>query len=176
MKKELLKLWKEAEKEAKNELGKENPLPFAGCLKKILIEKIEYDKNKYLHYKMLVEGNSFDAPVVMLITMVGTIISIILGLIDAELINCEPLKILCTIAYIVALFYVIVLACVITNYMEHILKYKKIGIVLDEIYKERFEGKEANNERKCEKQYRTDNGTTASTVGTTRDTRATIQK
>ena len=135
MKNELLDCYKEVKKEVR-EIQ-------VGRFKEKLEEKIGDDKNKYIYYKILCGGNSFDSPITMLLAIIGVIVPIILGLINTCLIYFEALRIVYIIVCIVSILYILVLAVVILCYFKRVLKYKKIGIVLDEIYKERFEGKES---------------------------------
>lgn len=144
---ELLELYneaqKEAEKEAKNKVKGENTLQWAGCLKKILVEKINYDKNNYLHYKILVEGNSFMEPLTLALSIIGVIASVVMSQLDVIINHLGETICLYFTIFIIFSIYMMFLVVLILRYIENVLKYKKVGIVLDEIYKEIFEGKES---------------------------------
>ena len=80
----------------------------------------------------------------MILAFFGIICSVIVGELDMILECLNLAKCYGLIVIGIAVVYIVILATVILHYYANILKYKKIGIVLDEIYKERSEGKESN--------------------------------
>ncbi len=136
----LLECYDEAIKEAKEE----QDLQQVACFKKKLEEKIGDDKNRYLCYKIMNEGNSFMEPVTYALSIVGIILSVFVGQLDTIIdffggAGCSYLILLS-----IFFFYMIFVTVIIRRYMGHVLIYKKIAIILEEIYKEKFEGESSS--------------------------------
>lgn len=108
-----------------------------------LKERIGNDKNKYLYYKMLCEEKSFVESITLVISIIGIIVSVMTSQLNVffNYLNISSYGYI--IAFIIILLYLVVVAVMLYPHItKGIPRRNNINFVLDEIYKEEFEGKE----------------------------------
>lgn len=136
---ELIRLYDEVKKEVKE---KQELLEIV-CYKEKLEEKIGDNKDIYLRYKILSQGNSSLDTLVLAVALITLVINTLMaavGLVNAWSISPK----LVVVIYIVLLLgYAIWLMCYILKYMNRIVICRNASIILDEIYKEKFEKKQS---------------------------------
>lgn len=138
---ELLNLYDEV----KNEVKEKEDLLEIICYKEKLEEKIGNNKDIYLRYKILSQGNSSTD----IIALTVALISLVVNLVIVGIKNIT--EVLWVIPNFVNVIYAVLLAgyaiwlmCYILIKIKRLPVYRSISIVLDEIYKERFEQAETH--------------------------------
>ncbi|MBD5555668.1 MAG: hypothetical protein HDQ95_10125 [Roseburia sp.] len=125
--------------EVKNEIKGKQELPEIVCYKEKLEEIIGDNKDIYLRYKILSQGNSSSDIITLIVTLIALVINTLMtavGLVSTRSIIPDSLAVI----YIVLLSgYVIWLLCYMFLKMRWLPLYRNVSIILDEIYIEKFE-------------------------------------
>lgn len=136
---ELIRLYDEVKKEVKE---KQELLEIV-CYKEKLEEKIGDNKDIYLRYKILSQGNSSLDTLVLAVSLIVLVINALMAAVG--LINTWSIVPNFVVGIYIALLsgYAIWLMCYIILKINWLPIYRNASIILDEIYKERFEKKQS---------------------------------
>lgn len=133
---ELIKLYDEV----KNEVKEKEDLLEIICYKEKLEEKIGNDKDIYLKYKILSQGNSSTDIVALTVALISLVVNVVMVGIKntTEVLLIIP-NFVNVIYAVLLIVYAVWLMCYVLKNMKPIRIYRRTSIILDEIYKERFE-------------------------------------
>lgn len=133
---ELIKLYDEV----KNEVKEKEDLLEINCYKEKLEEKIGNDKDIYLKYKILSQENSSTDIVALTVALISLVVNVVMVGIKntTEVLLIIP-NFVNVIYAVLLIAYAVWLMCYVLKYMTPLSIYRRTSIILDEIYKERFE-------------------------------------